>query len=300
MEDQLCVDILSESLTDELVAVVGLPKTPVFHWLFRKLFCRFTDKLAIIGGPYNRIVREEGLPEASSWLLKKFCRTPQSRGLENIPHEGPLFVISNHPGAYDGLVLFSLLGRQDIKWISSIIPFLDLLPDVRRHILFADRKDPNQKMVVLRNIAAHLKNGKTIVYFGSGHRDPDPAVYTGTEETIENWIPIVEPLFRVVPGLRVMPVIMSGMVSEKWANHRITRLRRKQIDRHRLAEFGQVITQLMEPGKFYITPAISFGKSYTESELMAVNPSGTHQANIIKVATSLCKEHLKEFNRAYS
>lgn len=299
-DDQANIELLSESLTDELVGAVGLPKTRFNHWLFWRLFRWIMQRMAEIGVPFNRITRDEGLPAASKWVLKKWCHTPLSRGEENIPAEGPLFVISNHPGAYDALVLFSLLGRKDIQWISSEIPFLDLLPDLRQHVLFANRKDTTQGMTVLRKIAAQLKRGGTIVYFGSGHRDPDPAAYAGAMAAIDSWLTIVDPLYRVVPGLRVLPVMMSGMISEKWANHPLTWLRRAPIDKHRLAEFGQVITQLVRPGKYFVTPAISFGKSYSESELMEIDPSATPQAAIIQIGRELFEQHKQDYSLKYS
>jgi hypothetical protein len=298
--EQPDIDILSESLIDELVGAVGLPKTRVYHWFFHKAFSRITDSLARIGVPFNRLVREEGLPAASRWVLKKFCNSPLNQGVQNIPKDGPLLVMSNHPGAYDALVLFSLIDRQDIKWISSEIPFLDLLPDTKQHILFASRKDSTQGMVILRQVIAHLKQGGTIVYFGAGHRDPDPAVYPGAENAITGWLPVVDLFFRAVPDLRIQPSILSGVVSEKWVHHPITRLRRKQIDKHRLAEFGQVITQLMRPEKFFVTPAVSFGKTLMESEISKETPEGSLHAAVVEKAKKLLREHIQEFHRTYS
>ncbi len=299
-EDQADIDNLSESLTEEMVGAVGLPKTRLTHWLFWQLFRGIMRRLAEIGVPFNRITRDQGLPAASQWALTKWCRTPLHRGIENIPSSGPLFIIANHPGAYDALVLFSLMGRKDIQWIASEIPFLHLLPDLRKHIIFASRSDSTQGMIVIRNIVAQLKRGGVFVYFGSGHRDADAAVYAGSEAGIESWLPIVDPLFRVVPGLRVMPVIMSGMVTAKWAHHPLTRLRKKQIDQHRLAEFGQVISQLLYPGKFYVTPAISFARAYSEMDLKAINPSGTCQETIIQIARDLFRQQQQEFSLPYS
>lgn len=298
--EQPDIDVLSESLIDELVGAVGLPKTRVTHWLFHKAFSSITDSLAKIGVPFNRLVREEGLPAASQWVLRKFCNSPLSQGVENIPKDGPLLVMSNHPGAYDALVLFSLLDRQDIKWISSEIPFLDLLPDTKLHILFASRKDSTQGMVILRQIIAHLKQGGTIVYFGAGHRDPDPGVYPGAENAITEWLPVVDLFYRAVPGLRIQPSILSGVVSEKWAHHPITRLRRKQIDKHRLAEFGQVITQLMHPERFFVTPAISFGKAISESDIRRDTSEDSLQLAVVEKAKALLREHIQDFRFTYS
>ncbi|MCJ7658350.1 MAG: hypothetical protein MUO67_04280, partial [Anaerolineales bacterium] len=127
------IDVLSESLIDELVTALGLPKTRFYHALFWRLFRRVTDSLAKIGVPFDQITRDEGLPAASSWCLDQFCEGIRVVGKENVPAEGPLMVTSNHPGAYDGLVLFTEVGRKDMTWVSSEIPFLDALPNLREH-----------------------------------------------------------------------------------------------------------------------------------------------------------------------
>ena len=87
---------------------------------------------------------------------------------------------------------------------------------------------------------------------------------------MDNWLKGIEVFIKHVPGLQILPAVVSGVVSRKWSTHPITLLRRKQIDKQRLSEFGQVITQLMKPGKLMITPAISFGPARTESELLAL------------------------------
>ena len=196
------INKLSESLTDELVGSVGLPRTRFYHWLFRSLFHKVTDRLAFIGVPFDRIVGEEGLPAASAWCLTHFCHPVQHLGTENIPATGPLLVASNHPGAYDALVLFSLLGRKDIRWISTEIPFLELLENTRGHIFFSSRKDTSTRMVVMRNAIKHLRSGGTLVYFAAGHRDPDPAVFPGAQLAIENWMDVFDTFNKYVPGLQ--------------------------------------------------------------------------------------------------
>jgi hypothetical protein len=261
------ISALSESLVDELVTVLGLPKTVFWHNLFWRMSRGITDRLAALGVTFDRLVDSDGLPAGSAWALTDFCTPVRARGAENIPLEGPLLVVSNHPGAYDGLVIFSKLVRKDIRWISSEIPFLDKLPHVREHILFASRMDTLNRMVIMRGAIRHLRAGGALVYFGAGHRDPDPAVYPDAGKMMDNWLEGIDFFFKHVPGLHLLPCVVSGVVSKKWASHPINWLRRKQIDKQRLSEFGQVITQLLFPHILKLSPAISFGQSAVESDL---------------------------------
>lgn len=290
---------LSESLIDEIVAAVGLPTTKFNHDIFGMLFRKIIDRLAYLGVTFDQIGGEKGLPAASAWGLTNFCDGVKVHGLENIPEKGPLLVVSNHPGAYDGLVLYSQLVGHTIRSISSEIPFLDLLPNARQFFLFAPRDDVRERMVVMRNAVNHLRAGGAVVYFGSGHRDPDPVVYPDAISYIDNWLDSFDSFFKYVKDLQILPVIMGGMISPKWVNHPITRLRRKQIDKQRLAEFGQVITQLQKPGKLMLTPQISFGPAFTESDLRQEVGQGRLYPAVVARAKALFRESRSYFDNFF-
>ncbi len=287
------VQNLSESLIDEMVGAVGLPKTRFMHQLFWHLFGGITDRLAALGGPFDHITAEQGLPAGSAWALSHFCHPASVQGMYHIPAEGPLLVATNHPGAYDGLVLFCALQRQDIQWISSDIRFFRLLPHVRQHILFSSREDSRERMLVLRNAIQHLRQGGALVYFAAGHREPDPAVFPGARASITAWLDAFSAFLKYVPGLKILPSVMSGMITKRWAHHPITWLRRRQIDKQRLAEFGQVISQLLRPGKLMITPKLSFGAPFTKADLRAENDEGRLMAGVIARAQALLYEHMQ-------
>jgi 1-acyl-sn-glycerol-3-phosphate acyltransferase len=292
-EDPQVIQQLSDSLIDEIVGAVGLPKNRFNHWLAWRLFRRMTDRFAHIGAPFDRIVGTDGLPKASEYCLSFFCQDIITRGTENIPQTGPLLVVTNHPGAYDGLVIFSKMPRNDIQWISSEIPFLRLLPNLKEHVLFASRQDTRSRMVVLRNAIQHMQAGGTLVYFAAGHRDPDPAVFHGASTAINGWLDIFDTFFKYIPELNILPVIVSGVVGDHWAHHWLPRIRRQQIDQQRLAEFGQVISQLLHPGKIFLSPSISFGKPLNKTMLSAGDSTTLQQ--LIAKGKELLQQHVRDF-----
>jgi hypothetical protein len=290
---------LSDSLVDEIVGAVGLPKTGGNHRLFKFLFRNVTDALSKIGVPFDRKIAESGLPEAARWCLLHFCDNVESTGTERVPPSGPLLVVSNHPGSYDALVIFSLINRKDLNWISSEIPFLDQLRNTREHIFFASRKETSSRMLALKNSIRHLQNGGTLLYFGAGHRDPDPAVFPGAEAAMSDWLDVFDTFNKYVEKLQFLPVVVSGVVTEKWASHPITRLRRKQIDKHRLAEFGQVITQLILPGKLMVAPAASIGVPFCKEDLQLEGTPNDLRAVMIERGKALLREHVDRFDRKF-
>ncbi|MEZ0396127.1 MAG: 1-acyl-sn-glycerol-3-phosphate acyltransferase [Anaerolineales bacterium] len=290
--------LLARTLIDEMVGAVGLPKMAAFQKLFWSLFGGLMIRFAELGLTFDRLVASSGLPKASQWALSFFCHPAAGRGLEHIPPDGPLLVTSNHPGAYDALVIFSHLNRPDIRWISSEIPFLDNLPHTRQHIIFASRVNAAQRTAALRAAIRHLRGGGALLYFGAGHRDPDPAVYAGAAQAMEAWLPGIDFFFRHVPGLRLLPTVVSGVISTYWARHPITWLRRKQIDQQRLSEFGQVISQLLRPGRLMLTPRLSFGPGADFETLQAESSPADILPAVIRREKALLAEHMQSAETA--
>jgi hypothetical protein len=187
---------LSESLVNEIVTAVGLPVTDFTHGLVWRVFRKVTDRLANLGANFDHLVTEEGLPAASRWVLNFFCADIQAHGGEHVPAQGPLLVATNHPGTYDAFSLFSLLKGHDILCITTVIPFFDMLPNARERFLFSPRDDSTKRMLAMRKAVRHLRRGGTLVYFPSGHRDPDPFTYPGSEQAIEGWMDVFDTFFK--------------------------------------------------------------------------------------------------------
>jgi 1-acyl-sn-glycerol-3-phosphate acyltransferase len=284
---------LAKILVDELVAAFGLPRTPFFRGLFWFLFRRILTRFTALGVTFDRTTGDEGLPQGCTWALSRFSVQVAARGSEHIPAAGPLLVVSNHPGAYDAFAIFSQLVRRDIRWVSTEIPFLDNLPHVRPHVIFASRTDARSRMAALRSAINHLKGGGVLLYFGAGHRDPDPSVYPGAAEEIDNWLPGIDFFFRHVPGLQMLPTIVSGVVSPRWAHHPITWLRRKPIDSRRLAEFGQIISLMLHPERQRMYSDVSFGPPLTHAALQAESSEKDVLPAVIAREKALLAEHME-------
>lgn len=289
------IETLAQSLIDELVGAIALPRNRFWRSLAWKAFGPLMLRFAHLGLTFDHMVAEQGLPQASTWGLKHFCSQVQVRGAEHIPPEGPLLVTSNHPGAYDSLVIFSSLGRKDLKWISTEIPFLRRLPHISQRIFFAPPGSPEKGTRALLGAVRHLQSGGALLLFGAGHRDPDPASYPGAARMLEQWREGIELILRRLPDLRWLPVIVSGVVSPYWARHPITWLRRKQIDKQRLSEFGQVISQLLRPGTFLAEPKISFGPVATVADLRRESQGGKLLSAVIARQKELLREHCRVF-----
>jgi hypothetical protein len=282
---------LSKFIINEIIFATGLPKNKFNRTLFWFLFHKITDHLASLLEQFDQLVGEKGLPEASAWLQTKFCNPVQACGSENISQQGPLLVISNHPGTYDCLILFSHLQRQDIQWISNDIPAFHLLKNIQKHVLYSSRTDYSDHFLVMRDAIRHLRNGGTLVYLASGGRDPDPAVYVGADLFMDNWLDTFDAFYKYVPGLRILPAVVSNVISPLWVKHPITWLRRDEGWKLILSEFGQVIYQLAHPGRLMITPAVSFGKSFNELEIRQEIGNKNLRAAVIARGKSLLKDH---------
>jgi hypothetical protein len=260
------IKILSDTLIGEIFYALGLLKT---GWAFRNLggpFRKVANRLATIGVTADRMIATDGFPEACAWMMSHWVRKVTTRGAETVPPEGPLLVVSNHCGAYDFLVIPSQLNRKDIKLISSDIPFLKNLPNACDHLYFTSN-DERDRMVAARGGIRHLQAGGALLLFGTGLIDPDPEAYPNAEAWIGKWLPSIDLFLRLAPETNVLVAITSGILTRRWANHPLTRLRHIDWQQRRLAEFGQVLQQLFFPGRLYVSPHVSFAPPVRVEEL---------------------------------
>ena len=120
---------------------------------------------------------------------------------------------------------------------------------------------------------AHLKEGGCLLLFGTGLIDPDPAIYPDAENEIGNWSSSIDLFLRQVPQAQVVICIISGIVLPRWAHSPLTWLRRVDWQKRRIAEYGQVIEQLLFPGKPNISPSMTIAAPVGVDELHRENGS---------------------------
>jgi len=291
------IKALRDSLTGEIIRAFGLPKTAwskrAFAWLFHGLIEQFASG----GVTFDHIVAVEGLQPAAAWLLTRFCKNVTAHGSESIPHDGPLLVVSNHPGVIDVLLIMALLGRKDVKQISNNIAFLQCLPATSAHLIYGARtKEPHKRMTAVRAGIRHLQSGGVLVLMGTGIIDPDPEVYPDSSESLEHWSPSIDLFLRKIPETQLIITIVSGVLSPGWGHHPITWLRKEGRRKRLLAEIGQVTQQALFPGSLLLAPHISFSAPLRLSELQLEGNSGRVLPAIIIRAKDLLVQHMERIS----
>lgn len=285
------IDALSHYLIDEIINAFGLKKTEGTYRLVDFLLKKITTRLATICILTDRKINTEGFPAATGWMASHWVREVCTRGTRSIPAKGPLLIVSNHVGAYDILVIPSQINRKDVKIIASGSPFFKKLPNASHHMIYVS-DDPSNRMAAVRHGIAHLQEGGALLLFGTGLVDPDPALSPFAEAEIENWSASIELFLRQVPQALVIISIISGIVMLKWANSPITWLRRVDWQKRRIAEYGQVIDQLIFSRKPNISPSMTIATPVSVEDLRHESVSDHLLPAVIARGKMVLADHL--------
>jgi hypothetical protein len=215
---------------------------------------------------YDQLVGQVGLHTASQQILKDYVQHLEIDGQQNIPPEGPLLVLSNHPGMTDALVLFASIYRPDLRIVAAQRPFLEALPNIHRQLIFVPEQD-GQRMGVVRNVVSHLRLGGTILTFPAGQIEPDPISMPGAVESLTGWSESIAIFSRLVPDLKIVVAIVSGVLWPAATQSPVTRLRRQQKDRERMGAALQVLIQITLPSYKPVTTRLVFGRAISPTDI---------------------------------
>lgn len=276
------LDALTQINLDDLVSSFGWEKNPILALLVRHAFISPARKFAsqIVG--FDNRVGQEGPAEASRSIFQAhYVRDVRMHGCENIPQNGPALFLSNHPGMADTLSLFAAINRADLKTIAAHRPFLGLLKNTTRQLFFID-DDPAKRMTAVRQVSNHLRSGGSVLTFPAGKIEPDPLVYPGALDSINNWTDSAGVFIRFARETKIVPVLVSGVIWEKIAHHWIPRLKRTRLEREKLAAALQLLAMITHDTR-PTTVHVQFSKPITLDEIGSTDTQAIHEVVIARM-----------------
>lgn len=253
---------LRETLIYELTKALALPQKAWARNAVRFVFGRAAAAAAKVGLGLDQAVAEGGIPAGARWLLPRFVKSHEARGVERIPSSGPLVIAANHPASVDSIVISAHVNRTDYKAIIGDIPFFQHLPHVNANAIFApDRDNPMGRMRVIRESIRHLKNGGALLIFPRGGIEADPEWMPHAGAEFHYWSRSLEIFLERVPGLHILVTMVSGVISRSSMKHPITWFRTARPDRQRLAFLYQLARQMLSGRELFgLRPRVTFGE----------------------------------------
>jgi hypothetical protein len=296
---------LTDQLTEQLALVNELRERviedvlkyfsgPSSHWLrhvLRPLIAPPADRFAHLAVQFEGYLARLGFQDAARRVLPNFTSNIDVNSEADVPRQGPLLVVSNHPGTIDSLTIAANVPRDDLKIVASGFSFLRGLPLTNERLIFTT-SDIQERMLVIRRMVRHLRDGGALLIFPSGTVDPDPDILPGAPEALDRWSPSIEFVLRTVPQTQLLVTIVSGVISWEAFRHPITRLRKSISERQKIAEVIQVIQGLSEHSKTLLTPKVTIGSPFPLSELLASYETPEILGIIHSKALQLLNEHI--------
>jgi len=259
---------LRETIVVEICKAIGLQGRDWRSRVLAPLVRAPAQRFAELGARFDQYVAQFGFRDAAHWALPHFVKGIQVNHAELIPAEGPLIIASNHPGTIDSLAITASVPRPDLKVIASGLPFIRGLPATANHLIYTTI-NPYERMTVIRSAIRHLAQGGSLLIFPSGNIDPDPEIMPDdAENALASWSPSIEIMLRRVPQTKMVVTIISGVLAPVCMRNPLTYLRKQLRDRQRIAEFIQVIQQMLHGQRYGLIPRITFGKPISLSELI--------------------------------
>ena len=215
---------------------------------------------------FDRRAGDIGLQAAARELLDKYVGEVRVIGAENVPATGGLILASNHPGMTDTLVCFTALPRNDLYSVSADRPFLRALPNIAQRLFWVSDKT-TERMTVVRQVSRYVQSGGSVLICPAGEIEPDPAVMPGAIQSLRNWSESLGLFVRLAPDSVIVPTCVSGVIFGHALDNPLTRLRKKQKDRERLAATIQAALQSAGLIKSRMRVTVEFGKPMRAADL---------------------------------
>jgi hypothetical protein len=261
-------DSLAEACLDQLTYAFGLHNRTWANGLLRPIFGRAVRRFAGLMRQIDSEFGEYGTAGGSALLVDRFCAGREATGIENIPADGPLMIVANHPGAYDAAALASFVERDDLKFIVRDVSALRQLPNIREIAVFTPKgKNSYRRIRPARECIRQLKNGGALLIFPRGRFEPDPDSMENPDIGLNKWSPILQLLANSVPETKILTTVVGGVISPKALRHPITWFRSAPKRKQRLAFMYQLMRQALSGREvFGLRPRVTFGEIVVAGE----------------------------------
>jgi hypothetical protein len=273
------LDTLTQINLDDLVSSFGWEQKPFLAASARRLFMKPARKFAQQMADFDNAVGAVGLSEAACQFLQThFINDLRVYGREHIPASGPVLILSNHPGMTDNVSLFAAVNRADLRIIAIQRPFLESLVHISPQLSYVS-DNPSDRMRAVRQVSAHLRQGGVVLTCPAGKIEPDPDVYPGALDSLNNWTDSAGVFVRFAPDTKIVPALISGVIWQRAAHHWLTRIKRTRDERERLAAALQLLAMVVRDAR-PVTPHIRFAKPITVEEVGSTDSQAIHQVVI--------------------
>jgi 1-acyl-sn-glycerol-3-phosphate acyltransferase len=289
--EQEQVAVYRDKIINEICYALGVSRNGVMHRLMGPLFRFPANRLGLIAVRTDNEVKISGLSGGARRILPDLSLNPSVRGAGDIPVDGPLLVVSNHPGGFDSIAILSCIPRKDLKVILSDVPFTRAFTSARQYFIFVP-PDVSGSATTLRASIDHLKNGGALMIFPNGDVEPDPELSGSAADSIQDWSRSIEIMLREVPNAWLQAAIISGVQMPMLMRSPILKIRKTAPRRQKLAEVLQIIRQMIFPPRVRTNVHISFAKPIKAKELA----KSEWMPSVIKIACELLEDHMAFLN----
>lgn len=271
---------------------LNIPDVKATRWGIERLVGRWLSGVLDMALEFDRQIEDVSLTSACAWISEKCGLPVRVHGTENIPPDGPVLLVSNHPGYFEGMAITAQLPRQDLKVLVGGIPYFSHLPNMKQHIMYTDRST-DRNIVALRKTIQHLRSDGIVLIFPTGHADPDPDYMEGAHRRFEDWSESIALIMRRVPETRLVPVIVSGIIQPKFINHPLARRQPELVPRMRVAGFFQIYSQFRSENRPPLShPRVTFGEPIDGETLAKQLGKKKQMSLIIKKGQALLAKHM--------
>lgn len=275
-------EALTEINLDDLVASFGWQNFPFPARLLRFIFRRPAQVFAKHVMEYDETVGTHGIVDGGRNLTLRYVKDLRLLNADRVP-DSAFLALSNHPGMTDTTALFAALNRNDLHIIALDRPFLNALPHTTKQLFYV-YDDPAKRMTLVRQVSAHLKKGGAVLTFPAGHIEPDPDVYPGAVESLQDWTDSVGVFLRMAPDAAILPVLVRNVVAKKYANHWLLKIKKTKEEKERLATALQLLGMILFNEK-PVTVTVQIGRPIYIKDLGTNDTNVIHQAVLAEMRT---------------